>query len=313
MQVLKKDANYQSYYSKDDFSLYLGDCIEILNSMPENFVDMIFADPPYFLSNGSFTCHAGRRVSVKKGNWDLGGGASANFDFHIEWLKACKRVLKQNGTIWISGTYHSIYQCGTALEINNYHILNDIAWFKPNAAPNLSCRFFTASHETLIWARKDKKGKHTFNYNLMRNGDWAEDSLKKEGLQMRSVWSIPTPKQSEKKFGKHPTQKPFNLLRRIILASTKEKDIILDPFAGSSTTGLAAVLNGRHFIGIDNEKSYLDLSIKRFENLKQIKVSAVKDKNFFDKKSCQPVLFEENKAIFKNKKRKGNGKQQILG
>ncbi|MDR0485126.1 MAG: site-specific DNA-methyltransferase [Elusimicrobiota bacterium] len=283
MQVLKKDANYQSYYSKDDFSLYLGDCIEILNSMPENFVDMIFADPPYFLSNGSFTCHAGRRVSVKKGNWDLGGGASANFDFHIEWLKACKRVLKQNGTIWISGTYHSIYQCGTALEINNYHILNDIAWFKPNAAPNLSCRFFTASHETLIWARKDKKGKHTFNYNLMRNGDWAEDSLKKEGLQMRSVWSIPTPKQSEKKFGKHPTQKPFNLLRRIILASTKEKDIILDPFAGSSTTGLAAVLNGRHFIGIDNEKSYLDLSIKRFENLKQTDEETALNKLFYKK------------------------------
>jgi site-specific DNA-methyltransferase (adenine-specific) len=181
-------------------------------------------------------------------------------------LKACKRILKPNGTIWISGTYHSIYQCGVALEINEYHFLNDIVWFKPNAAPNLSCCFFTASHETLIWARREKKGKHIFNYDLMKNGQWKEDSLKKDGLQMRSVWSIGTPKPSEKIFGRHPTQKPLDLLKRIILASTKEGDLVLDPFAGSSTTGIAAVLNSRRFIGIDTEKKYLDLSIKRYNN-----------------------------------------------
>ncbi|MDR1662858.1 MAG: site-specific DNA-methyltransferase, partial [Endomicrobium sp.] len=183
------------------------------------------------------------------------------------WLKECKRVLKDNGTIWVSGTYHSIYQCGVALEINGYHFLNDITWFKPNAAPNLSCRFFTASHETLIWARKDKKGKHTFNYNLMKNGKWKEDSLKKDGTQMRSVWSIGTPKLSEKLFGKHPTQKPLDLLKRIVLASTNEGYIALDPFTGSSTTGIAAVINGRKFIGIDMEEKYLDLSVKRYKGL----------------------------------------------
>ncbi|MEK6646608.1 MAG: site-specific DNA-methyltransferase [Candidatus Firestonebacteria bacterium] len=255
------------FYEKPRFKLYQADCLEILNSLPENLVDMIFADPPYFLSSGSFTCQNGKMVSVKKGDWDLTNGTEKNFEFHNKWIKACRRVLKPNGTIWISGTYHSIYQCGFALEINNYHFLNDIAWFKPNASPNLSCRFFTASHETLLWARKEKKGKHTFNYELIKNGDWSEDQLKKPGLQMRSVWSINTPKPIEKKFGKHPTQKSFDLLKRIVLASTNKGDVILDPFTGSSTTGLASYLYGRNFIGIDTEKQYLDLSIKRFEEL----------------------------------------------
>ncbi|MFH1288713.1 MAG: site-specific DNA-methyltransferase [bacterium] len=241
--------------------------MEVLNQARENSVDMIFADPPYFLSSGSFTCQNGKMVSVKKGDWDLSNGTKKNFEFHVEWIKACRRVLKPNGTIWISGTYHSVYQCGFALEANKFHFLNDIAWFKPNASPNLSCRFFTASHETLLWARKEKKAKHTFNYDLMKNGDWPEDQFKKSGLQMRSVWSINTPKPTEKKFGKHPTQKPLDLLKRIILASTNKGDLILDPFAGSSTTGLAAYLYGRNFVGIDTEKQYLDLSVKRFEEL----------------------------------------------
>lgn len=255
------------YYKKPRFLLYNYDSIELMNSMDEESVDMIFADPPYFLSSGSFTCQNGKMVSVKKGDWDMGGGAKQNYEFHMEWLKACRRVLKPDGTIWISGTYHSIYQCGFALQMNNYHILNDISWFKPNASPNLSCRFFTASHETLIWARKNKKGKHTFNYELMKNGNWSEDKLKSPNLQMRSVWSINTPKAIEKRFGKHPTQKPFDLLKRIVLASTNKGDIIFDPFTGSSTTGLAAYLYGREFIGSDIQKEYLDLSIKRFEEL----------------------------------------------
>ncbi|MCK5076794.1 MAG: site-specific DNA-methyltransferase [Calditrichia bacterium] len=255
------------YYEKPKFKLYQGNCLEILNSLSENSVDMIFADPPYFLSSGSFTCQNGKMVSVKKADWDLTNGTKKNFEFHNEWIKTCRRVLKPNGTIWVSGTYHSIYQCGFALEINKFHFLNDIAWFKPNASPNLSCRFFTASHETLLWARKEKKAKHTFNYELMKNGNWPEDQLKKPGLQMRSVWSINTPKPIEKKFGKHPTQKSFDLLKRIVLASTNKGDLILDPFAGSSTTGLAAYLYDRNFIGVDTEKQYLDLSIKRFEEL----------------------------------------------
>ena len=257
------------YFSKDNFVLYHGDCLDILNQLPDNSVDMIFADPPYNLSNGGFTVHAGRMVSVNKGKWDISRGFIDDYEFHYRWLQACKRVLKPNGTLWVSGTYHSIYQCGHALRSLDYHILNDISWFKPNASPNLSCRFFTASHETIIWARKDKKAKHTFNYDLMKNGNWPEDKLKKSRLQMRSVWSIGTPKPEEKKYGKHPTQKPLDLLKRIILSSTNKGDVILDPFTGSSTTGIASAMHGRKFIGIDMEKDYLELSIKRFNDLKK--------------------------------------------
>lgn len=255
------------YYQKDRFTLYLDDSFKLLKKFDKESFDMIFADPPYNLSNGGFTVHAGKRVSVNKGKWDKSNGFKDDYKFHYKWLKECKRLLKSNGTLWVSGTYHSIYQCGHAIQALGYHILNDIAWFKPNASPNLSGRYFTASHETLIWARKDKDARHFFNYKRMREGNWLIDKLKVPGKQMRSVWSIPTPKPIEKKFGKHPTQKPIELLKRIVLASTKEGDKILDPFTGSSTTGLAAYLYGREFVGIDNEKNYLDVSIKRFGEL----------------------------------------------
>ncbi|HEY9583902.1 MAG TPA: DNA methyltransferase [Candidatus Paceibacterota bacterium] len=256
------------YFIRDNFVLYNGDAIHILNQLPESSIDMIFADPPYNLSNGGFTVHAGRMVSVNKGDWDKSKGFQDDYDFHFRWLLACKRVLKSHGTLWVSGTYHSIYQCGHALQSLGYHILNDISWFKPNASPNLSCRFFTASHETIIWARKEKKAKHTFNYDLMKEGGWPEDQLKKPGLQMRSVWSMGTSKPAEKKFGKHPTQKPLDLLKRIVLSSTNKGDVILDPFTGSSTTGIAATLNDRKFVGVDLKKDYLELSKKRFFDIK---------------------------------------------
>lgn len=257
----------EPYFSVNNFVLYKGDSLKLLVELPENSIDMIFADPPYNLSNGGFSVHAGKMVSVNKGDWDKSKGFDEDLDFHLRWIELCRKVLKPEGTIWISGTYHSIYQCGYALQKTGYHILNDIAWFKPNASPNLSGRYFTASHETLIWARKDKKAKHRFNYQDMKFGNWPEDFLKKPDMQMRSVWALGTPKPQEKKFGKHPTQKPIALLNRIILASTKEGDIILDPFVGSSTTGIVATLTGRKFIGIDQEKDYLDLSIKRFNDL----------------------------------------------
>ena len=270
-QKILASVEFKPYFKHDNFVLYNADSIDLLSSLPENSIDMIFADPPYNLSNGGFSVHAGRMVSVNKGDWDKSKGFEDDYQFHFRWLEACRRVLKPHGTLWVSGTYHSIYQCGHALQSLNYHILNDISWFKPNASPNLSCRFFTASHETLIWARKEKKAKHHFDYGLMKEGDWSQDVLKKPGLQMRSVWSIGTPKPIEKKFGKHPTQKPLELLRRIVLASTKKGDVVLDPFAGSSTTGLAAVTNGRKFVGVDLEKKYLDLSVQRYnEAQKQI-------------------------------------------
>jgi len=258
----------KTYYLNNGFALYHGDSISIMKNFPENHFDMVFADPPYNLSNGGFTVHAGKRVNVNKGKWDASKGFEADFEFHQEWIKAVKRILKPHGTVWISGTYHSIYQCGFALQKLGYHILNDISWFKPNASPNLSGRYFTASHENLIWARKDKLAKHTFNYQEMKNGIWhLNDFIKKEGKQMRSVWAIGTPKTEEKKYGKHPTQKPLSLLHRIILASTNVGEVILDPFTGSSTTGISAVTHGRKFIGIDTEEDYLKLSIKRFEDL----------------------------------------------
>jgi len=256
------------YYKNGNFTLYLGDSLKLLKTFPSESVDLVFADPPYFLSNDGFTVHAGKRISVNKGSWDKSNGVKNDFEFHLAWIKEIKRLLKPNGTIWISGTYHSIYSCGFALLLSGYKILNEVIWYKPNASPNLSCRYFTASHETLIWARKDKNARHTFNYNDMKNGNWHKyDFLKKPGKQMRSVWAISTPKPYEKKFGKHPTQKPLQLLERIILASSKPNDLVLDPFTGSSTTGIASILHNRKFIGIDTERKYLELSIKRYEDL----------------------------------------------
>lgn len=250
-----------------DAILYNGDCLEILNNLPEKSVDMIFADPPYNLSNDGYTVHAGKRVSVNKGNWDKSSGTEKDFNFHFEWIEACKRVLKDDGTIWISGTYHSIYACGYALQLQDFRFLNDVSWFKPNASPNLGCRMFTASHETLIWASKNKKSKHTFNYELMKNGDFPNDKIKNPGKQMRSVWSITTPTESEKVYGKHPTQKPLALLDRVVLSSTNPGDVVLDPFCGSATTGVASLVNNRKFIGVDSDANYLKkLAIPRLKD-----------------------------------------------
>ena len=258
----------EAVYEAKGFRLFKGDALDIMRAMPAESFDMVFADPPYFLSNGGFSVHSGKRVSVHKGGWDKSRGVADDMDFHRAWIEEARRLLKPNGTIWISGTYHSIYQCGYALQASGFHMLNDIAWFKPNAAPNLSCRVFTASHETLLWARKDKKARHYFDYGAMKNGDWSADKMKNPGTQMRSVWAVNTPKQSEKTHGKHPTQKPLELLRRIVLASTPTGASILDPFAGSSTTGIAAAMIGdRDFTGIEKSKKYIDLSIKRHRDL----------------------------------------------
>lgn len=255
-------------FEETGFTLYNADSLGVLSTLPDNSVDMIFADPPYMLSNDGFTCQAGRMVSVNKGKWDKSKGFENDLMFHEAWISECRRILKPEGTIWISGTYHSIYQCGFLLQKLNFHLLNDIAWFKPNASPNLSCRFFTASHETILWARKDRKAKHAFNYEAMKNGKFPEDRMKKAEMQMRSVWSIPTPAGSEKDQGKHPTQKPMALLKRIITASTTEGDLVLDPFSGSGTTGIASMLvGGRNFIGIEVNSEYVDLTIKRYKAL----------------------------------------------
>lgn len=254
-----------------NITLTKGDCLIEMAKLQPNSIDMIFADPPYNLSNGGFSVMSGKRVSVNKGDWDKSSGLDDDIDFHIKWIMACQRVLKPTGTIWISGTYHSIYQCGYALQKIGFHILNDISWFKPNATPNIGCRCFAAAHETIIWAKKSKDSKHTFNYRIMKSYDEVKDIIKNTGKQMRSVWSISTTPKREKTFGKHPTQKPVELLKRIILSSTNEGDLILDPFSGSGTTGVVCKMLNRDFIGFEVETEFIKLAKKRLSIKKSTK------------------------------------------
>lgn len=246
-----------------DFSLFHNDCMQVLPQFKDNSLDAIFADPPYFLSNGGISCQSGKMVCVDKGDWDKGGTPEHIYEFNKQWLSHCRSKLKPNGTIWISGTFHNIFSVANCLTELGYKILNAITWQKTNPAPNLSCKYFVHSTELIIWARKEQKVSHFFNYGLMRhlNG----------GKQMTDVWRLPTIAPWEKSCGKHPTQKPLALLSRIVLASTPDHGIILDPFAGSSTTGIAANLLGRRFVGIEKEKEYVDMSVMRREELNDIR------------------------------------------
>ena len=250
------------YFREGSFKLINDDTFNALKNFEEKTFDMIFSDPPYFLSNNGITCSGGKMVSVNKGKWDKALSIKEKHEFNKHWIKECYRVLKDNGTIWISGTLHNIYSIGMALEEEGFKIINNITWQKTNPPPNIACKAFTHSTETILWAKKDlKKSKYTFNYNLMKELN--------DNKQMKDVWTTSLTKPSEKKQGKHPTQKPLEILNRIILASTKENDLILDPFCGSSTTGIAAVKLNRRYIGIDNEKEYLDLSIRRYQEIKE--------------------------------------------
>ena len=253
------------YFEESTFKLINNDTFDTLKQFDEESFDMIFADPPYFLSNNGITCSSGKMVSVNKGNWDKALSVNDKYEFNRKWIHECYRILKDEGTIWISGTLHNIYSIGMALEEEGFKILNNITWQKTNPPPNLACKTFTHSTETILWAKKDlKKVKYTFNYALMKELN--------NNKQMKDVWTTSLTKTSEKKNGRHPTQKPLEILERIILASTNENDLILDPFCGSSTTGIAAVKLKRNYIGIDNEKEYLDLSIRRYKEIKEDKL-----------------------------------------
>jgi len=240
---------------KNHIEIFQGDCREILAAMPAESVDLIFADPPYFLSNGGITCHAGKMVSVNKGAWDKSQGAESNHEFNREWLAAAQRVLKPNGSIWVSGTAHVIHSVGFAMQQLDFKLLNDVSWVKPNPPPNLSCRYFTHATETIIWAAKNKKSRHTFNYKLMKEAN--------AGKQMKSVWTIPPPESWEKRVGKHPAQKPVALIERILRASSNEGDLVLDPFAGSGTSVVAAFRLSRQIISIEMESASINHAIKR--------------------------------------------------
>ncbi|MFH1641321.1 MAG: site-specific DNA-methyltransferase [Nanoarchaeota archaeon] len=241
-----------------------GNSLEILPKFKKDYIDLIFADPPYRLSSGGVTCKSGRIVSVNKGDWDKSQGFEKDYEFTKSWISLCKEILKPEGTIWITGTPHNIYQVGYALQSSGFHILNEIIWYKPNAPPNLACRCFAHAHETILWAKKSKSTKHYFNYNLMKEYD---DGISPKGKQMRSIWKIPLTSLKEKQHGKHPTQKPTELLKRIILSTSKEGDIVMDPFNGSGTTGLVAQQLKRKYIGIEMDKNFLDLTIRRVTDI----------------------------------------------
>jgi site-specific DNA-methyltransferase (adenine-specific) len=239
--------------------LYQANCLEILDrlaaSHPGGLVDVIFADPPYFLSNGGITCQSGKMVKVDKGDWDRSQGPEVNHQFNTEWLRRCRDVLKPNGSIWVTGTQHVIFSVGFAMQQLGFKILNAITWEKPNPPPNLSCRYFTHSTETVIWAAKTETSKHLFNYKLMRrlNG----------GKQMKTVWKIPAPGAAEKTFGKHPTQKPVALIERCLLASSRKGDLVLDPFMGAGSTAVAAACLERGCIGVDLDLTSVKLAVRR--------------------------------------------------
>lgn len=242
--------------------LYEANCIEFMDALvgryPDGLFDLVFADPPYFLSNGGITCHAGKMVKVDKGQWDKSQGPELNHEFNLAWIDRCRKLLKAHGTLWVSGTHHVIHSAGYAMQQLGMKVLNDITWEKPNPPPNLSCRYFTHATETILWAAKSERSKHCFNYADMRemNG----------GKQMKSVWTLPAPNGSEKRFGRHPTQKPIALLARIILASSDPGALVFDPFAGSATTGVAAIAHKRRFVGTELDHGFLALGVDRLRD-----------------------------------------------
>ena len=268
-------ASLTPYYRSQshDFNLLCGDTFELLPQFNFKF-DMVFADPPYFLSNGGISIQSGKVVCVNKGDWDKGMSPEEINDFNLKWISLCRDKLKDNGTIWISGTYHNIFSVANALTQLGFKILNVITWAKTNPPPNVSCRYFTYSTEFIIWARKSEKVPHYYNYELMKhiNGD----------KQMTDVWRLPAIAPWEKKCGKHPTQKPLCVLSRIIMASTKPGAWILDPFAGSSTTGIAANLLDRRFLGIEREPEFAAISKARREEIMQLDINRLYRKKIAD-------------------------------
>lgn len=254
-----------SFYKSlnNDFTLIQGDCVETLSKFKFGF-DMVFADPPYFLSGGGISYQSGKVVCVDKGDWDKPTTPEDLDAFNLRWLSAVREHMKDNATIWISGTHHNIFSVQQQLIKLGFKILNVITWAKTNPPPNISCRYFTFSTEFIIWARKSPKIPHYFNYDLMKklNGD----------KQMTDVWQLPAIGKWEKSCGKHPTQKPLAVLARLIQASTEPNAWILDPFSGSATTGIAANLLGRNYLGLEKEEEYLTMSKTRREELEDLNI-----------------------------------------
>lgn len=274
----KKNSKLTSVWRDDKGSeLLRADQHDYLRSLPAESVDCVWTDPPYFLSNGGSTCINGKRTSVNKGQWDQSAGIEADHEFNMSWLAECHRILKPTGTIWVSGTHHVYLSVGMAMMQLGFRLLNDIVWEKPNPPPNLGCRCFTHSTEMLLWAAKSPKGakeKYTFNYDDMKTAN--------DGKQMKNVWRFTAPAKTEKTLGKHPTQKPIALIERCLLASTSAGETVLDPFAGSGTTGVAAINTNRRFLGCEIDLRHARLGAKRInaaiDSLQQNNSAASSDK-----------------------------------
>jgi site-specific DNA-methyltransferase (adenine-specific) len=262
MYWLFSNINHAFIEMTERFVLINDDCLHALKYIRSSSVDMIFADPPYFLSHGGITCKSGEIACVDKGEWDKEKDRKKIDEFNYCWIKECKRILKKDGTIWITGTFHNIYSVGQVLHYLDFKILNSIVWQKEAPPPNMSKRMFTHSHEYIIWAKKSPQSRHYFNYEAMVKEN--------KGKQVTDVWTIPHVPLHEKTFGYHPTQKPLKLLNRIIIASTKPQDIILDPFCGSGTTGVSALSLNRKFVGIEQEQRFINLAKQRIDSVYKV-------------------------------------------
>lgn len=242
-------------YGEPGAVVYRADCLELMGRMPAGCVDGIFADPPYRLSSGGPTVRGGKVVPSHKGDWDRPLGFEREHEFNLRWLAAARRVLKPDGTLWVTGTHHVIFSLGFALQQLKFRVINDVIWYKPNATPNALKTAFTHAHETLLWSSKGRHVRHTFNYEQV-------NSRNPMG-QVPSVWRIRTVPKEEKRHGYHPTQKPLRLVRRALLASTREGELIFDPFCGSGTTAVAAKELNRAFVGAELEREHAELAGRR--------------------------------------------------
>ena len=248
-------------------SILAGDCIDVMNSLPEASVDLIFADPPYNLQlKADLHRPDNSKVDAVDDAWDQFSSFAAYDKFTQDWLKAARRLLKPNGAIWVIGSYHNIFRVGATLQNEGFWILNDVVWRKSNPMPNFRGKRFTNAHETMIWASKSEGGKYTFDYEALK--------ALNEGVQMRSDWVMPICTGHERLKDDngnkaHPTQKPEALLHRILVGCTNPGDIILDPFFGTGTTGAVAKMLGRDFIGIEREESYRKVAQKRLDGIRR--------------------------------------------
>ncbi len=263
--MVAEEANPPFYYDvSNGIKLYNADTFSFFKNIPDGCVDLIFADPPYFLSSGGITCHSGKMENVNKGEWDKSKPIEEIHNYNKQWLSECNRILKKHATIWVCGTFHNIFSVGFALQELDFKILNNIVWEKKDPPPNLTKKYFVHASEHLLWASKTKYSKHIFHQDALKEVSNGEPMKS----VWRDIWKLPSVDHLEKVFGKHPTQKPEEVIRRAVLASSNIGSLVFDPFCGSGTTGVVCRRMNRRFVGVDNNLKYLDIAKKRIASVK---------------------------------------------